>query len=108
MEMTTMPAAQARGLDLPLPQQAVSPLTMRGQEVRAGYLRVQVPGLDGMEYVFPCYFLGDPNVPTGPAVGGLPPRYLLGPSGVIDKLCICIDGDPGPGAPYGYLTVEKK
>src|SRR5690242_13573809 len=63
-EMTTMQAWRARRLDLPIPKQPVPGLALHGQEVRRGLLRARIPGLDATEYVFPCYFLGDPNVPT--------------------------------------------
>jgi hypothetical protein len=72
-EMTTMPAAYARSLDLPMPQAAV-------------------PGL----------------VTPSSTTPGHRPRNLLGLTGVIDKLRLIFDGDAGPGAPHGYLIVEKK
>lgn len=65
--------------------------------------------LDQTEYAFPCFFLGDPHVapdPNAPATSQ--PRHRLGLSGVIDKIRISFEGDPGPGAPHGYLIVEKK
>jgi hypothetical protein len=48
-EMTTMPAAQARLLDIPLPAKAVPGLkhAQTGLEVRAGVIRARVVGLDG-------------------------------------------------------------
>lgn len=107
-EMTTMPSARAKALDLPFPTQAVPGLVLGAQEVCAGYLRAQVVGMAGTEYVFPCYFLGDPNAPVHPSPGAPLPRYLLGLSGVINQLRISFDGDPGPWAKYGYLIVEKK
>src|SRR4051794_6629579 len=62
-EMTTMSAAAARSLDLPLPRPPIRipPITPGNQEVRAGLLRARVSGMDATEYVFPCYFLGDPD-----------------------------------------------
>jgi hypothetical protein len=108
-EITNMLASAARAADLPFPQQPMSGLTLTtasGQvatEVRAGLIRVQVVGLDGTQYVFPCYFLGDPNAPP-PAQ----PRYLLGLGGVVDKLRFTIDGTPTLVAPHGSLIVEKK
>jgi hypothetical protein len=59
-EMTTMSAAEAKDQDLPIPGRSVRGLVLRGQEVRRGLLRARIPGLDATEYVFPCYFLGDP------------------------------------------------
>jgi hypothetical protein len=38
-EMTTMPAFEARKLDLPIPKHPVSRLVLHGQEVRSGLLR---------------------------------------------------------------------
>jgi hypothetical protein len=109
-EMTTMPAALAKQINLPLPPQAVSGAIhfQTGLAIRSGYLRVQVVGMDGTEYVFPCFFLGDPDVPLLSIPGRPVPRKLLGLTGVVDKLRLCFDGTPGPGAPYGYLVVEKQ
>jgi hypothetical protein len=109
-DMTTMPAYDARKLGLPIPG-TPSPLTheQSGLEVRSGYLRCQVVGMDRTEYAIPCFFLGDPmRTPDPNAPPASLPRYLLGLSGVIDKLRILFDGDPGPGAPHGYMIVEKK
>jgi hypothetical protein len=108
--MTTMPAALARQLDLPMPQSAVPGIVhaQTGLEIRSGYLRVRVVGMDAIEYVFPCYFLGDPAVPllSGPAATG--PRNLLGLTGVVDKIRISLDGSPTGSAPHGVMTLEKK
>jgi hypothetical protein len=108
-EMTTMPAAQAQLLDIPLPVNPVPGLThaQTGLEIRAGVLRVQVPGLDGTEYAFPCYFLGDPNKHAAP--GATAPRNLLGLSGVVDQVRLSFDGKSAvAAAPYGNLVVEKQ
>lgn len=108
-EMTTMPAAEAIKLGLPVPRNAVPGLTIHtpgGQgpvEVRAGLIRARVLGMDATEYVFPCYFVGELTNP-GPSS----PRNLLALSGVIDKIEICFDGTPAARAPYGYLVVQKK
>jgi hypothetical protein len=99
--MTTMYGSEARNLDLPIPKQPVRGLTLRGQEVRRGVLRARIPGLDATEYVFPCYFLGDPNIPI---VGS---KNLLGLTGVIDKVRLTFDGTPSGTARYGLLIVEK-
>jgi hypothetical protein len=110
-EMTTMPAAQARQLDVPFPAAPIPGLVhnQTGLPIRAGSIRVRVAGMDATEYVFPCYFLGDPHsvIPMF-SQPGQTPRDSLGVTGVIDKLRICLDGDPCSGAPYGYLIVEKK
>jgi hypothetical protein len=63
-EMTTMSGFRAKSLDLPIPNQPVSHLVLHGQEVRSGVLRARVVGMDPTEFVFPCYFLGDPNIPS--------------------------------------------
>ena len=107
-EMTTMPAAQARLLDIPLPVNPVPGLlhAQTGLEVRAGVIRVQVVGMDGTEYVFPCYFLGDPNKQAArPATAS---RNLVGLTGVVDKVRLSFDGKAAPAAPYGNLVVEKQ
>jgi hypothetical protein len=107
-EMTTFPASLAQSLNLPMPQQATRGLvhSQTGLPIRSGYLRVRVVGMAGTEYVFPCFFLGDPNVPV-PKPGPTTPRNLLGLSGVINQLRLQFDGTIGPGAPYGTLTVER-
>jgi hypothetical protein len=63
-EMTSVLAADARKLDLPIPKNPVSGLVLNGQEVRSGVLRARVVGLDATEFLFPCYFLGDPASPS--------------------------------------------
>ena len=101
-EMTTMPAGEARHEDLPIPKRSVPGLTFDGLEVRSGLLRAQIPGLDATEYIFPCYFLGDPN--ARPAR----PRNLLGLTGVINQIRLSFDGATSPVAPSGVLVVEKR
>jgi hypothetical protein len=100
-EMTTMPASKARDQDLPIPKRPVRGLAFRGQEARRGLLRARIPGLDATEYVFPCYFLGDPNVPNADA------KNLLGLTGVIDKIRLTFDDTPSLASTYGVLIVEK-
>jgi len=109
-EMSTMPAALAAQLGLPMPQQAASGAVhaQTGLELRSGYLRAQVVGMDGTEHVFPCLFLGDPGVPIPTGQPAAVPRKLLGLPGVIDKIRLLFDGTPTPGAPYGNLVVEKQ
>jgi hypothetical protein len=48
-EMTTMPAADAKREDLPIPKRSVPELTFQGLEVRSGLLRAQIPGMDAAE-----------------------------------------------------------
>src|SRR5262245_56660215 len=62
-EMTTMSAEAAKKLNLAIPKRPVRGLALQSQEVRRGLLWARVVGMDATEYVFPCYFLGDPNVP---------------------------------------------
>ena len=50
-EMTTMPACDAKNLDLPIPNRPVRGLTFQGQEVRSGLLRARIVGMDATEYV---------------------------------------------------------
>jgi hypothetical protein len=102
--MTTMVADEALAVDLRLPQIPIRlPLIVPGnQEVRAGLLRARIVGTDTTEYVFPCYFLGDPN--NAPP---LAPIHLLGLTGVINQIQLCFDGTPAAGTPYGRLVVEK-
>ncbi|SRR6266508_1042794 len=108
-EMTSIPADVAKLLDLPFPQQPMSGLTHgpTGQQVRAGVIRAQVVGMDGTEYIFPCYFLGDPDAPPDPNRALTLSVSLLGLTGVVDKIRITLDGTPTPGTPNGNLVVEK-
>jgi hypothetical protein len=99
-EMTTMPASRARERDLPIPKRPVKGLALRCEEARRGLLRVRIPGLDVTEYLFPCYFLGDPSVPMAD------PKNLLGLTSVIDQLRLIFDGSKSLSAPNGVLVVE--
>jgi hypothetical protein len=100
-EMTTMRASEARDRDLPIPKRPVRGLTFKGEEVRAGLLRARVVGMDPIEYIFPCYFLGDPD-PAQP----VPAKNLLGLTGVVNQIRLCFDGRTYPGARWGILVVE--
>jgi len=110
-DMTTFPAHEAKLLGLPLPQHAAHGLIheQTGLSIRSGYLSCQVVGMDQTEYLFPCYFLGDPDVP--PPSGTPParaPRRFLGLSGVVDQIRWTFDGTPaGRHAPHGKIIVEK-
>ncbi len=66
-EMTTLPAARSKQLGIPFPQKPVPRLGITGKsaEVRAGFIRARVDGMDPTEYVFPCYFIGDPDALFG-------------------------------------------
>jgi len=101
-EMTTMPAGEAKKQNVPMPKHPVSGLTFQGLEVRSGLLRARIPGMDATEYLFPCYFLGDPNATA------VRDRNLLGLTGVINQIRLIFDGTPSPVAQGGVLVVEKK
>jgi hypothetical protein len=77
------------------------------REVRAGLLRVQITGMNATEYVFPCYFVGDPDAPIDPNQPPRLPRSLLGLTGVVDKIRFIFDGTAAVGFPHGMLVVEK-
>ena len=66
-EMTTMPAWFAKQRDLPIPRKAAAGAVHRqtGLEIRAGLLRARIAGLDGTDFTFPCFFLGDPGYSSG-------------------------------------------
>jgi hypothetical protein len=76
----------AKGKDLP------QGLIVPPQEVR----RARIIGLDGTEFTFPCFFLGDPDAPPSGSQAATTPRKLLGLSGVVDKMRIVFDGAPTP------------
>jgi len=101
-EMTNMRAFEARKLDPAIPKNPVSHLILHGQEVRSGFLRARIVGMDLTEFVFPCYFLGDPNLQPPPQA-----RNLLGLTGVISQICLTFDGRSSVGSPRGALVVEK-
>ena len=101
-EMTTMPAYDAKSLDLPIPIKPVPRLVLYGQEIRSGLLRARVVGMDPTEFVFPCYFLGDPDVPPPAQVWN-----LLGLTGVINQISLTFDGRSCVHSPRGVLVVEK-
>lgn len=108
-EITTFPAALARSLGLPMPLKT-SPGSVHAQtglEIRSGFLRFQVVGMDATEYALACFFLGDPNTP--PAVPhATQPRKLLQPLGLVDWLRFSFDKEPGMSTPHGEMIVEKK
>ena len=58
--------------------------------------------MDANEYLFPCYFLGDPNATV------LRDRNLLGLTGVITQIRLIFDGTPSLVAQGGVLVVERK
>jgi hypothetical protein len=111
-DVTSLSAADAKTLGLPMPQRGltVPVTTAMGTTlvvVRPGFLRLRVIGMDPVEHIIPCHFLGDPDAPP-PAMVPTFPRSLLGLTGVVDKLRIVTDGTPTlPQAPYGNLIVER-
>jgi hypothetical protein len=107
-EMTIMPAWLAKKMDLPMPRMAATGAIHKqtGLEIRAGLVRARIVGLDGTEFTFPCFFLGNPDAPTSGSQAATLPRKLLGLSGVVDKMRILFDGTPTPSALYGNLILE--
>jgi hypothetical protein len=108
-EITTMPAHLAKQLDLPLPQH-VAPGAVHvqtGLEIRSGYLRFRIEGMDQTEYTAACLFLGGPDTPPTGQPATLP-RKLLQPFGLLDHLRFTMDWNPVAGALYGQLIVERK
>ncbi len=67
-----------------------------------GLLRARVVGMDPAEFLFPCYFLGEPDDPP-PAQA----RNLLGLTGVINQICLAFDGRSSVSSPRGVLVVER-
>jgi hypothetical protein len=109
-EITTFPAYDAKRLGLPLPQTA-NPGVAHGQtglEVRSGYLRFQIVGMDQTEYTLATLFLGDPDTPPNPTQPAKFPRKLLQPLALLDRLRFAADRDPAVGSLYGELIVEKR
>jgi hypothetical protein len=96
------PAYDAKSLDLPIPRRSMPRLVLYGQEVRSGLLRARVVGMGPTEFIFPCYFLGDPDVPP-PAQA----RNLLGLTGVINQICLAFDGRSSVRSPRGVLVVGR-
>jgi hypothetical protein len=101
-EMTTMAAAEAKSLNLPIPKRPVRGLTFLGHEIRPGLLRARIVGMDSTEYTFPWDFLGDPNAPA------VKLKNLLGLKGVINQIRLTFDEATSPFSPNGVLIVEKR
>lgn len=112
-DVTSLSAAEAKALRLPLPQPGLTvPVTTATGKVpvvvRPGFLRMRVARMDPVEHVIPCHFLGDPDAWPPGTMAATFPRSLLGLTGVVDKLRIITDGTPTPPhAPYGNLIVER-
>jgi hypothetical protein len=77
-------------------------LTFQGLEIRSGLLRARIPGMDATEYLFPCYFVGNPNTRQ------VRTRNLLGLTGVINQIRLIFDGTASVVAQRGILVVEKR
>jgi hypothetical protein len=109
-EMTTMSAFDAKQIGLAMPVGAVRGAVHRqtGLEIRSGFLRFQVAGMDQTEYAVPCFFLGEPNTPPLPGQAAMGPRRLLQPLGLLGQLRFILDRDATVSAPHGTMTVEKK
>jgi hypothetical protein len=109
-EMTSIPIAAARRLDLPFPQKPVPRLHFQstGEEVRAGIIRAQIVGLGTREFAFSCYFVGNPSAMASSGSSPRLRRNLLGLTSVVDKVRITFDGEVTPQAPYGIMILEEK
>ena len=109
-DLTTFPAHLAKQFDLPLPAKAASGVThvQTGLEIRSGILQFRIDGMDQTEYVVPCFFLGDPNMPPASHQPATLPWKLLQPLALLDRLRFTTDYNPAPGSLYGELVVEKK
>ncbi len=108
-EMTSMLAWQARRLGLPMPIQPTRGIghAQANLEIRSGLIRARVVGMDATEYVFPCFFLGDPNVVPGASSPAFLRHNLLGLTRVVDQLRLIFEDEHDPAFPHGKLIVEK-
>jgi hypothetical protein len=109
-DITTMSAYEAKQLRLALPQTFARGVVHRQTrlEIRSGFLRFQVAGMDQTEYAVTCFFLGDPDTPAAPGQAATFPRRLLQPLGLLGQLRFTLDREAKANFPYGTLTVEKK
>jgi hypothetical protein len=108
-EISTFPAYRAKQLDLAMPVRANTGVShpQTGLEVRSGYLRFRVVGMDPTEYLVSVLFLGDPDTPLDPSQPGTFPRNLLQPLGLLEHLRFEMKKDPLHGSLYGDLIIEK-
>jgi len=108
-DVTTFPAFRAKQLGLPMPQHPTGGArhTQTGLEIRSGFLRFRIAGMDPTEYAVACLFLGDPNMPPTGSPGTIP-RKLLQPLALLDRLRFQFDKNATLGAPHGEMLIEKK
>jgi hypothetical protein len=108
-ELSTMSAYTGKQLGLPMPRHAASGIahSQTGLEVRSGYLRFQIAGMDTTEYLTSCLFLGDPDTPPTGRRARLP-YNLLQPLALLHVLRFTLDSDPTGTAMFGLLVVDKK
>jgi hypothetical protein len=81
--------------------------TQTGLEVRSGFLRFRIRGMDQTEYVVPTLFLGDPDTPPDARQPATFPRKLLLPLALLDRLRFTAEKNPARSNLYGELVVEK-
>ena len=108
-DVTTFPAYLAKRMNLPMPQHPSSGArhAQTGLEIRSGFLRFRVAGMDLTEYAVACLFLGDPNTLPAGNLAALP-RKLLQPLALLDRLRFSFDKNATVAAPYGEMLIEKK
>lgn len=102
---TTIPLAEARRLQLAVPPRTITlevrtAAGMVRQQVHPGRISVQVPGLQGHTFTWPCHFVDTP--------GQAAPVALLGLSGVLNDLRLTFDGTYALDARYGVLLLEQR
>src|SRR5437879_2564699 len=108
-DVTTFPAFLAKQMGLPMPQHPSGGArhTQTGLEIRSGFLRFRIAGMDLTEYAVACFFLGDPDtLPAGKPAAF--PRKLLQPLALLDRLRFLFDKNATVGAPHGEMLIEKK
>jgi hypothetical protein len=108
-DVTTFPAFLAKQMGLPMPQHPSGGArhTQTGLEIRSGFLRFRIAGMDPTEYAVACFFLGDPNTPPTGSPGTIP-RKLLQPLALLARLRFQFDKNATLGAPHGEMLIEKK
>jgi hypothetical protein len=102
--ITTIAIADATQTGIAVPAQVVNldVTTATGktrQRRRPGRISVQIPGLEGCRFVWPCHFIEYQTTP---------PTSALGLAGVLDDLRIIFDGSYALEAPYGWLILEER